>query len=187
MKFHENEFNSFWFVKSKHQLLIAITLKTLACWRTDMTTTLCTHLATHFAWMPSCFIIFMLPFSAVALALERSTFIPAMVDHRSVLGSYRSADLSLESSRTLPPITYSTSPSTATPCLTLERKITYFVRFYVSLVLMFFCCWQIDFPGNCTFVTVESQFKLAVKQTWRSYEWKQWSESFVSEQGPTAM
>jgi hypothetical protein len=41
--------------------------------------------------------------------------------------------------------------------------------------------------GNCTFVTVESQFKLAVTQTWRSYEGEQRSESVVSEEGPTAM
>jgi hypothetical protein len=106
-----------------------------------MTSTLCIHLATHFVRMPSCFIIFMLPFSAVALAHQRSTFISAMSDHRSVLGSCRSVVLCLQLP-SLPPITYSTSPSTATQWPYLERKITYFVMFYVSLLLMFICCWH---------------------------------------------
>jgi hypothetical protein len=127
--------------RSGFQLLIAITFKTLPWWRTDMTSTFCIHLTTHFVRMPSCFIIFMLPFSAVALAKIRFTFISAMDDHRSVLGSYRSAVLYAKS-KTQPPITYNTAPSTATPWLNLERKITYFVMFYVSLVLMYICCWH---------------------------------------------
>jgi hypothetical protein len=108
-----------------------------------MTTTLCTHLATHFVLMPSCFIIFMLPFNVVALADWRATFISAMRDHRSVLESYRSAVLTVKT-LTWPPITYSTSPSTATQWLNLERKIIYFLMFYISLVLMFICCWHIS-------------------------------------------
>jgi hypothetical protein len=107
-----------------------------------MTSILCTHLSTHFVRMPSCFIIYMLPFSTVALAAARLTLIGAMGDHRSVLESYRSAVLSIELSWRRPPITYSTSPSTATQWLYLERRITYFVVFYVSLVLMFICCWH---------------------------------------------
>jgi hypothetical protein len=122
------------------QLLKTITLKTLACWRTDMTSTLCIHLATHFVRMLSCFIIFMLPFSAAALAPERLTVVSAMGNHRSVLESYRSAILSVEVLP--PPITYSTSSSTATLGRGLEREIKFFVVFYVSLVLMFICCWH---------------------------------------------
>jgi hypothetical protein len=124
------------------QLLIAITLKTLTCWWTGKTPTLFTHLATHFVRIPSCFIIVLLPFSAVAPGPTRFTFISAMGDHRSVLGSYRSAVLSVESLASRPPIAYSTSPSTATQWLNLERKITFFVMFYVSLVLMFICYWH---------------------------------------------
>jgi hypothetical protein len=122
------------------QLLITITLKTLACCRTYMTSTLCTHLALHFVRIPSCFIIFVLPFSTVALASSRLILIGAMSDHRSVLGSYRSAVLSVESSAARPPITYSTSSSTASQWPYLEPKIIYFVMFYVSPVLMLICC-----------------------------------------------
>jgi hypothetical protein len=65
-----------------------------------------------------------------------------MNSHWSVLGSYRSAVLNRvrPSKPLLPPITYSTSPSTTTQWPNLERKITHFVMFYVSLVLTFICC-----------------------------------------------
>jgi hypothetical protein len=155
-----------------------------------MASTLCIHLDTHFVRMPSCFIVFILPFSAVAPAPLRLSLIGAMNNHRSVLGSYRSAVLNITSS-SVPPITYSTSPNTATQWLILERKIIYFVMCF--MFHWFWCSFVVDTDrfffteGNCTFVTVESQFKVAVKQTWRSCEWKHWSESVVSEQGPTAM
>jgi hypothetical protein len=92
--------------------------------------------------IPSCFIIFTLPFSTVALASSRLSLIGAMSDHRSVLGSYRSAVLSVEWSAVRPPITYSTSSSTASQWPNLEPKIMYFVMFYVSLVFMFIFCWH---------------------------------------------
>jgi hypothetical protein len=122
------------------QLLVTITPKT-ACWQTDMTSTSCIHLAMHFVRMLPCLLIFMLPFSAVALALLRFTFIGAMRDHQSVLESYRSAVLTGAEPSLQPPITYTASPSTATLCWNLEQKVTYFVSFCVSLVLTFICCW----------------------------------------------
>jgi hypothetical protein len=135
------------------QLPITITLKTLASWRIYVTYKLCIYLAIHFVRILSCFIIFTLPFSTVALAFSRLTLIGAMSDHWSVLGSYRSAVLSVEWSAVRPPITYSTSSSTASQWPNLERKITYFVMFYVSLVLIFICCWHIDFPSPKASVT----------------------------------
>jgi hypothetical protein len=115
--------------------------KTVAWWWTDMTSILCIHLASHFVRMPSCFITFMLPFRAAALAWWRYTFISAMGDHRSVLESYRSAVWCIEPI-TWPPITYSTSPTTATQWPNLGKKIAFCVMFYISLVLTFICCWH---------------------------------------------
>jgi hypothetical protein len=135
------------------QLLKTITLKTLACWRTDMTSTLCINLATHFVRMPSSFIIFMLPFSAVALAPARCTLISAMADGRTASPS--EVESCLHHSHPSRTVHHPVPPHSGS---------TWNDKLHTLWCFMFHWCWcsfvvdtdRFSFTkGNCTFVNIE--------------------------------